>query len=92
MNFQPVKIQKVSAQVAEQIITSIQSGEFSPGEKLPAERDLAKIFGVSRPTVRAGLNILANAGFISSYRGGGTVVSSQLSFIPDNFNSQLLCA
>jgi len=76
MKFQPIKPKKVSTQIAEQIRTSILAGEFSPGDKLPPERELAKMFGVSRPSVREALNILASAGMVMSYQGGGTVVMS----------------
>lgn len=78
MNFQRVKQLKISEQVAEQIKSSILAGKFSPGEKLPAERQLAESFGVSRPKVREGLEMLISAGLVISYQGGGTFVSSLL--------------
>jgi len=76
MNFQPIKPKKVSTQIADQIRSSILSGEFSPGDKLPPERELAEMFGVSRPSVREALNVLASSGLVMSYQGGGTVVMS----------------
>ncbi len=76
MQFHPVKIQKVSDQIAAQIRSSILTGEFSPGEKLPPERKLADMFGVSRSSVREALNMLASAGLVMSSQGGGTVVMS----------------
>jgi GntR family transcriptional repressor for pyruvate dehydrogenase complex len=76
MTFKPIKPKKVSSQIAEQIRSSILNGEFSPGDKLPPERELAELFGVSRPSVREALNILASAGMVESYQGGGTVVKS----------------
>lgn len=76
MPFQPVKPKKISEQIADQIRASILSGEFIPGSKLPPERELAELFGVSRPSVREALNILAASGLVSSYQGGGTVVLS----------------
>jgi GntR family transcriptional repressor for pyruvate dehydrogenase complex len=78
MYFQPIKTQKISDQIAEQIRSSILAGEFSPGEKLPPEHKLADVFGVSRPSVREALNILASAGLVMSYQGGGTVVLALL--------------
>ena len=56
MNFQPIKPKKVSVQIAEQIRSSILTGKFFPGDKLPPERELAEMFGVSRPSVREALN------------------------------------
>ena len=76
MPFKPIKPKKVSAQIADQIRSSILAGEFSPGEKLPPERELAELFGVSRPSVREALNMLAAAGMVESYQGGGTLVKS----------------
>lgn len=76
MIFKPIKPKKVSTQIAEQIRTSILAGEFNPGEKLPPERELAEMFGVSRPSVREALNVLASSGLVESYQGGGTVVRS----------------
>ena len=76
MIFKPIKPKKVSSQIAEQIRSSILNGEFSPGDKLPPERELAEMFGVSRPSVREALNILSSAGLVESYQGGGTVVKS----------------
>lgn len=76
MTFTPIKPKKISIQIAEQIRASILSGEFSPGDKLPPERELAEMFGVSRPSVREALNNLAAAGLVESYQGGGTVIKS----------------
>jgi GntR family transcriptional repressor for pyruvate dehydrogenase complex len=76
MKFQPIKPKKVSSQIADQIRSSILAGEFAPGDKLPPERELAEMFGVSRPSVREALNILSASGLVMSYQGGGTVVMS----------------
>ena len=76
MIFKPIKPKKVSSQIAEQIRSSILNGEFSPGDKLPPERELADMFSVSRPSVREALNILAASGLVESYQGGGTLVKS----------------
>lgn len=76
MKFQPIQPKKVSTQIAEQIRSSILAGEFAPGDKLPPERELAEMFGVSRPSVREAINNLASSGMVMSYQGGGTVVMS----------------
>jgi GntR family transcriptional repressor for pyruvate dehydrogenase complex len=76
MKFTPIKPKKVSTQIADQIRTSVLSGEFNPGEKLPPERELAEMFGVSRPSVREALNILSASGLVETHQGGGTVVRS----------------
>lgn len=76
MKFQPIKPKKVSSQIAEQIRNSIMAGEFVPGDRLPPERELAEMFGVSRPSVREALNILAASGLVETLQGGGTTVKS----------------
>ncbi len=90
MRFKPIKPKKVSSQIADQIRESILAGDFSPGDKLPPERELAEMFGVSRPSVREALNILASAGLVMSYQGGGTVVLSLVDSSQNNALSELI--
>jgi GntR family transcriptional regulator, transcriptional repressor for pyruvate dehydrogenase complex len=90
MIFQPIRPKKVSSQIAEQIRSSILAGEFSPGDKLPPERELAEMFGVSRPSVREALNILTASGLVMSYQGGGTVVKSLVEISAGNPLSELI--
>ncbi len=63
-------------QVVAHVRTLIERGALRPGDRLPAERDLASQIGVSRPTLRAGLHALAAMGVVRSRHGSGT-------FIPD---------
>ncbi|HPX60278.1 MAG TPA: FadR/GntR family transcriptional regulator [Deltaproteobacteria bacterium] len=92
MKFQPIKPKKVSVQIADQIRSSILVGDFSPGDKLPPERELAEMFGVSRPSVREALNLLASAGMVMSYQGGGTVVQSLVGDTVGNYLFELIRA
>ena len=52
----------------------IERGSLRPGDQLPAERELAKQIGVSRPTVRAGLRALGAMGVVQSRHGSGTYI------------------
>ncbi|NVN99144.1 MAG: FadR family transcriptional regulator [Geobacteraceae bacterium] len=90
MVFKPISPKKISSQIAEQIRSSILAGEFSPGDKLPPERELAEMFGVSRPSVREALNMLASSGLVMSYQGGGTVVMSLVEIVAGNPLSDLI--
>jgi len=90
MVFKPISPKKISSQIAEQIRSSILAGEFSPGDKLPPERELAEMFGVSRPSVREALNILTASGLVMSYQGGGTVVKSLVEISAGNPLSDLI--
>ena len=53
----------------------IQSGQLVSGDRLPPERDLAKLLGVSRPTLRAGIRSLTAVGILQSRQGAGTFVA-----------------
>lgn len=61
-------------QVTNALLTRIESGELPVGAMLPPELELARQFGVSRHTMRAGLDALVRAGLIERQRGRGTVV------------------
>lgn len=62
--------------IADRIVTAIALGEFVPGQRLPAERDLAAQLGVSRTTLRDALARVAALGVLDVRRGrtGGTFV------------------
>lgn len=61
-----------------QLLRAMRLGVFPPGEKLPAERELAEALGVSRATLRDSLAELQSAGYLQVQRGryGGTVVAA----------------
>src|SRR5215470_11770647 len=61
-------------QVVSHIRNLIERGQLRPGDRLPAERDLATKIGVSRPTVRVGLHALAAMGVVKSRHGSGTYI------------------
>jgi len=56
-------------QVVEQIRALITSGQLHPGDRLPAERELAKQLGISRPSIRAGLRMLVARGVLKAGHG-----------------------
>lgn len=74
MPLQTVEPQRLYRQIAEQLRTLIASGEFPEGTRLPAERDLAKQLGVSRPSVREALIALEVEGAIDVRTGSGIYV------------------
>ena len=51
------------------------SGGLDPGERLPPERELCSLLGVSRTVVREALNLLEARGLVSIEHGRGAVVS-----------------
>lgn len=72
-----VKGTSTAEEVASRLRDMIHSGELSAGDKLPPERDLAKILGVSRPTLRAGIRSLSAVGILFSKQGAGTFVAAR---------------
>src|SRR5947209_5330049 len=68
---------KTSEEVVSQLREMIHRGELHPGDRLPPERDLAKLLGVSRPTLRAGIRSLSAVGILQSRQGAGTFVSQR---------------
>ena len=61
----------ISEQVAAEIRAHIQREGLGPGDRLGREEDLARAFGVSRPTVREALRLLASAHLIRATKGPG---------------------
>ncbi|GAA2747799.1 GntR family transcriptional regulator [Terrabacter aerolatus] len=63
--------------LTDRLVTAIAVGEYSPGERLPSERDLAASLGVSRQTVRQALQQVTELGLIETRRGrsGGAFVA-----------------
>jgi len=53
----------------------IEAGDLRAGQRLPAERELARRIGVSRPSVRAALQSLGALGVVETRHGAGTFVA-----------------
>jgi GntR family transcriptional regulator, transcriptional repressor for pyruvate dehydrogenase complex len=72
----PLTLRTAGERIAERIVTAIALGEFVPGQRLPAERELATMLEVSRTTVREALQRLQASGYVTARRGrgGGTFV------------------
>jgi GntR family transcriptional regulator, transcriptional repressor for pyruvate dehydrogenase complex len=71
---EPVRRTKVYAEVASQIHRLIAQGRLEPGDRLPPERELAEMFGVSRTSVRDAIRVLEMRGLVEPRHGDGTVV------------------
>jgi DNA-binding FadR family transcriptional regulator len=74
MPLQVVESSRLYRQIAEQLRGLITGGEFGAGTRLPAERDLAKQLGVSRPSVREALIALEVEGWVEVRTGSGIYV------------------
>lgn len=77
----PLTTHSHADEVTDRLVTAIAIGEYLPGSKLPAERDLAASLKVGRMTVRAALARLVEHGLLETRlgRGGGSFVLEQWS-------------
>lgn len=64
--------------IEQQLEFLILEGTLRPGEKLPPERELAKQFDVSRPSLREAIQRLEAKGLLLRRQGGGTFVQNNL--------------
>ena len=78
MPFRPVQPEKLSSAVIRQIEKMILRGILRPGERLPAERELAERLGVSRPSLREAVADLQTRGLLTSRAGVGSAFSEAL--------------
>ena len=72
----PVRAGNAFEETVERLLTIIKLGLVAPGERFPAERELAAQLGISRLTLREAISELTKAGYVESKRGrtGGTFV------------------
>lgn len=78
MPFTPVTAEKLSLAVIRQIEALILRGVLRPGDRLPAERDLAQKLAVSRPSLRDALAALQDTGLLVTRPGAGVYVADVL--------------
>ena len=74
--YRAVKTSRLYEQIVQQVEESILKGLLKPGDQLPAERDLAQRFGVSRTAVREAVKTLREKGLVEAYSGRGTFVTN----------------
>jgi DNA-binding FadR family transcriptional regulator len=77
MPIQIIEGRRLYRQIAAQLSALIASGEFKAGERLPPERELARLLGVSRPSVREALICLEVEGKVDVRVGAGIFVSER---------------
>ncbi len=74
-----VQSSRLYEQIVKQIEDSIEKGALKAGDQLPAERELALQFGVSRTAVREAVKALREKGLVEAYPGRGTFITSETS-------------
>jgi GntR family transcriptional repressor for pyruvate dehydrogenase complex len=74
--YKAVQTSRLYEHIVRQIEDSITRGVLKPGDQLPAERELAQQFGVSRTAVREAVRVLSEKGLVEAYSGRGTFVTN----------------
>ncbi len=77
----------ISEQITQRILSLIREKQLKPGDRLPPERDLSSLMGVSRATLREALSHLAMMNVIELRHGSGTFVTSlEPQLLVENFS------
>ena len=66
----------MSSDASHAIKELIMSGQLKPGDRLPPERELSEMLGISRPTVRESIHALVAMNILETRHGRGTYVGS----------------
>lgn len=88
--WQPVSRVRTYELVLDRIEAQIVSGALRAGERLPSERELAALLGVSRPAVREALRILEAQGAVRSQVGNGPDSGTTIDRVPSDALARLL--
>lgn len=78
MPFRPITADRISSAIVRQVEELVLQGVLRPGDRLPAERELAEQLDVSRPTLREALAELESRGLVEARPGGGTFIADVL--------------
>jgi GntR family transcriptional repressor for pyruvate dehydrogenase complex len=73
----PIKKIDLTEEVIKRMKSLLESGELRAGSKLPPERDLAEMLGISRPSLRQALKALSVMGILKAQPGAGTYVTDE---------------
>ena len=85
--FDKVVKSTVASQVIDQIKQLLADGQLQPGDKLPSERQLAEMLGVSRPSLREAIRALEYASVLETRVGEGVFVSCSGAFLENNIQA-----
>ncbi len=67
-----MKKTSLSAKAKEQFLELCKKGTFLPGQRIPSESEMSRLFGISRETWRSSLEMLRREGILYSKHGAGT--------------------
>lgn len=76
VNFGVIERETLPNKIADRILALIEERRLRPGDRLPAERELAETMGVSRPALREALRALSMMKIVENRRRAGTYITS----------------
>jgi GntR family transcriptional repressor for pyruvate dehydrogenase complex len=74
VKIEPIRNNSAPERVVKQILKNLESGDMKPGDKLPTQEKLARIFDVGRSSIREATNALAIMGYLKIIQGKGTYI------------------
>jgi len=74
--YEPIQTERLYERIVSQIENRIEAGELKVGDQLPAERELAEQFAVSRTAVREAVKALHQKGLVEIRPGRGTFITN----------------
>ena len=83
MKVEQIKSYSAPERVVKQFLRNLETKDTKPGQKLPTQEQLAKMFGVSRSSIREAMNALSMMGYLDISRGRGSYIREDL---PGNQN------
>lgn len=90
--FQSVKRERVSVSTVKQVVALVGSGRLPPGTRLPSEREMMELLGVSRNSYREAVRVLETMGVLRVEAGRGTWVNERPYSTASSANSVWLAA
>ncbi|MDA0747126.1 MAG: FadR/GntR family transcriptional regulator [bacterium] len=87
---EPVVRTSLSDEIVSRIVDLVSRGTLQPGDRLPAERELCKRFGVGRTSLREALRSLSVMGILDGRVGEGTFVCSNSRYLEKTLRLGLL--
>lgn len=76
--FERIQQPSITQEIMRQIKQQIADGTLKKGDRLPSERNLAQLFGISRASIREALKVLEMMGLVECVQGSGTFIGGSM--------------
>lgn len=82
ISFKSIKKTSIPDEIIDQVLSMLVTGEIRPGDRLPSERQLCKLFNVGRTSVREAMKTLENQGVVRRSTTGTIVCRPEETHYP----------